>query len=80
MLGGRVDGNTVKLEIEPAKGGDREELEADVVLVSAGGTSFGCCICRCVCYGMHLATCRHAVSHALCASSVLAAATANASA
>jgi hypothetical protein len=27
----------VQLEVEPAKGGDKEVLEADVVLVSAGG-------------------------------------------
>jgi dihydrolipoamide dehydrogenase len=40
VLGGRVDGDTVKLEIEPAKGGDKEELEADVVLVSAGRKPF----------------------------------------
>jgi hypothetical protein len=39
VLGGRVEGDTVKLEIEPAKGGDKEELEADVVLVSAGRSS-----------------------------------------
>lgn len=37
-----MDGDTVKLEIEPAKGGDKEELEADVVLVSAGRASAGC--------------------------------------
>ena len=42
VLGGRVDGDTVKLEIEPAKGGDKEELEADVVLVSAGRASLRC--------------------------------------
>jgi len=31
-----MDGKTVKLTVEPAKGGDSETLEADVVLVSAG--------------------------------------------
>lgn len=36
VLSGKRDGDTVKLEIEPAKGGEKEELEADVVLVSAG--------------------------------------------
>ena len=30
------EGDTVKLTVEPAKGGDPETLEADVVLVSAG--------------------------------------------
>ena len=30
------EGDTVKLTVEPAKGGDSETLEADVVLVSAG--------------------------------------------
>ena len=30
------EGDTVKLTVEPAKGGDSEILEADVVLVSAG--------------------------------------------
>ena len=33
------EGDTVKLMVEPAKGGDSETLEADVVLVSAGGNS-----------------------------------------
>ena len=33
------EGDTVKLTVEPAKGGDSETLEADVVLVSAGGNS-----------------------------------------
>ena len=32
------DGDTIKLTVEPAKGGDPETLEADVVLVSAGGS------------------------------------------
>lgn len=32
----RVEGSGVKLELEPAKGGKQETLEADVVLVSAG--------------------------------------------
>lgn len=36
VLSGRVEGDTVKLELEPSKGGDKETLEADVVLVSAG--------------------------------------------
>jgi hypothetical protein len=79
VLGGRVDGDTVKLEIEPAKGGDKEELEADVVLVSAGRASFGCCICW-VCHGMHLAMCRHAVLYAGCTSGDYAAAATDGSA
>jgi hypothetical protein len=37
VLGGKVEGDKVQLEVEPAKGGDKEVLEADVVLVSAGG-------------------------------------------
>lgn len=36
VLSGRVEGDTVKLELEPSKGGDKETFEADVVLVSAG--------------------------------------------
>lgn len=32
------EGDTVKLVVEPAKGGDSETLEADVVLVSAGSS------------------------------------------
>ena len=31
----------MKLDLEPAKGGDKETLEADVVLVSAGETAWG---------------------------------------
>ena len=30
------EGDVVKITVEPAKGGDSETLEADVVLVSAG--------------------------------------------
>ena len=36
MLKAEVEGDTVKLDVEPAKGGDKETLEADIVLVSAG--------------------------------------------
>ncbi len=36
VVSGEVAGEGVKLEVEPAQGGDRETLEADVVLVSAG--------------------------------------------
>ena len=35
-----VEGNSVKLEIEAAKGGKQETLEADIVLVSAGQHRF----------------------------------------
>ena len=31
-----TDGKTVKLHVEPAKGGKEEVIEADVVLVAAG--------------------------------------------
>jgi hypothetical protein len=51
------DGDKVKLTVEPAKGGDSEELEAEVVLVSAGAffssappppgvPSLQMCLCR----------------------------------
>lgn len=39
VSGDIVDGK-VKLELEPSKGGDKETLEADVVLVSAGEKRF----------------------------------------
>lgn len=34
--GATIENNKVKLDLEPAKGGDKEVFEADVVLVSAG--------------------------------------------
>ena len=37
VTGAAREGDTIKLTVEPAKGGDSETLEADVVLVSAGG-------------------------------------------
>ena len=36
VTGAAREGDTIKLTVEPAKGGDSETLEADVVLVSAG--------------------------------------------
>ncbi len=36
----RANGATVALELEPAKGGEREKLEADVVLVAIGRTPY----------------------------------------
>ncbi|MEO8175773.1 MAG: dihydrolipoyl dehydrogenase [Sphingomicrobium sp.] len=36
VTGAKVDGETVKLTVEPAKGGAAEAIEADVVLVSIG--------------------------------------------
>jgi hypothetical protein len=33
----RREGDKVVLEVEPAKGGAKETIEVDVVLVSAGG-------------------------------------------
>ena len=36
VTGAAREGDIVKLTVEPAKGGDSETLEADVVLVSAG--------------------------------------------
>ncbi|EIE20004.1 dihydrolipoamide dehydrogenase of glycine decarboxylase from pisum Sativum [Coccomyxa subellipsoidea C-169] len=36
VTGATVEGETVKLTVEPAKGGETETIEADVVLVSAG--------------------------------------------
>jgi hypothetical protein len=35
----RREGDKVLLEVEPAKGGEKETMEVDVVLVSAGGRS-----------------------------------------
>mmetsp|Transcript_20585 Transcript_20585/g.61978 ORF Transcript_20585/g.61978 Transcript_20585/m.61978 type:complete len:505 (+) Transcript_20585:36-1550(+) len=40
VVSGEVTGDTVKLELEAAKGGNKETLEADVVLVSAGRKPF----------------------------------------
>lgn len=40
VVSGEVTGDTVKLELEAAKGGNKETLEADVVLVSAGAPPF----------------------------------------
>lgn len=39
VLSAKNEGKTVKLELEPAKGGKQEVMEADVVLVSAGADS-----------------------------------------
>ncbi|KAK9902764.1 hypothetical protein WJX75_005307 [Coccomyxa subellipsoidea] len=36
VTGAAVEGDSVKLTVEPAKGGESETIEADVVLVSAG--------------------------------------------
>lgn len=36
VTGAAREGDVVKLIVEPAKGGEPETLEADVVLVSAG--------------------------------------------
>ena len=36
VLSAKNDGSKVALELEPAKGGKKESMEADVVLVSAG--------------------------------------------
>eukprot|EP00884_Botryococcus_braunii_P022922 jgi/Botrbrau1/9313/Bobra.0111s0037.1 len=36
VVGAKDEGGSVKLTLEPAKGGPQEELEADIVLVSAG--------------------------------------------
>ncbi len=36
VTGAAKEGDTIKLTVEPAKGGESETLEADVVLVSAG--------------------------------------------
>lgn len=36
------DGKTVKLYVEPAKGGKEEVMEADIVLVAAGGAAGLC--------------------------------------
>ena len=36
VLSAKTEGNKVKLELEPAKGGKQETMETDVVLVSAG--------------------------------------------
>lgn len=36
VTGASREGDIIKLTVEPAKGGDSETLEADVVLVSAG--------------------------------------------
>lgn len=36
VTGAAREGDIVKLTVEPAKGGEPEVLEADVVLVSAG--------------------------------------------
>lgn len=36
VLSAKVAGSSVKMELEPAKGGKQETLEVDVVLVSAG--------------------------------------------
>ncbi len=41
VTSGEVVGDTVKLTLEPSKGGDSEVLEADVVLVSAGDGACG---------------------------------------
>ena len=38
VTGAAKEGNIIKLTVEPAKGGEPETLEADVVLVSAGIT------------------------------------------
>lgn len=40
VVSGEVVDGKVKLELEPSKGGDKEMLEADVVLVSAGRKPF----------------------------------------
>lgn len=36
VLGARVEGDVVKLTVEPSKGGEQQELDANIVLVSAG--------------------------------------------
>ncbi len=36
----KANGNAVALELEPAKGGDREKMDADVVLVAVGRVPF----------------------------------------
>ncbi len=36
VTGATLEGDIVKLTVEPAKGGESETIEADVVLVSAG--------------------------------------------
>lgn len=38
VTGAAKEGDIIKLMVEPAKGGEPETLEADVVLVSAGIT------------------------------------------
>ena len=40
VTGAAVEGDSVKLTVEPAKGGESETIEADVVLVSAGWLTF----------------------------------------
>ena len=40
VVEGEVTDSSVKLTLEPSKGGDKEQLEADVVLVSAGALPF----------------------------------------
>ncbi len=39
-LGARVEGDVVKLTVEPSKGGEQQELDANIVLVSAGTPGF----------------------------------------
>lgn len=39
VMGGELTADGVKLTLEPAKGGETEILECDVVLVSAGVTN-----------------------------------------
>ena len=40
VTGATVEGDSVKLTVEPAKGGESDTIEADVVLVSAGWLIF----------------------------------------
>jgi len=40
VLGGQVDGETVKIDVEAAKGGKKETLEADICLVAIGRRAY----------------------------------------
>ena len=49
VTGATVEGDIVKLTVEPAKGGESETIEADVVLVSAGVFTLWSIICAMLC-------------------------------